>query len=73
MNEQPLACMNSATRDRLYSRCCQAITEAGPKAESLLLARLVLLLLEQVNDEARCTQAIEQALRDLPIPTLSAL
>lgn len=73
MNPQSFDGMDSAARDRLYSQCCRAISEAGPKAESLLLARLVLLLMEQVNDETRCTLAIEQALRDLPIPTLSAL
>lgn len=73
MNLQPLDGLDSGARDRLYSQCCQAISVAGPKAESLLLARLVLLLIEQVNDEARCTQAIEQALRDLPVPTMSAL
>lgn len=73
MNPQSLDGMDSAARDRLYSQCCQAISAAGPKAESLLLARLALLLMEQVNDEARCTRAIEHALRDLPIPTMSAL
>lgn len=73
MNSQIPTSMDSGARDRLYSQCCQAISEAGTQAESLLLARLVLLLMELVNDEARCTQAIEQALRDLPTPTMSAL
>ena len=59
-------------RDRLYATCAQAITEAGPAREPLFLARLALLLMEQVGDEARCRQALDEALRDLPLPSLSA-
>lgn len=59
-------------RDRIYAHCARAITEAGSERESLFLARLVLLLCEQVGDEARCRQAIDDALRALPIPSLSA-
>lgn len=59
-------------RDRLYAACARAITEAGPERESLFLARLALLLFEQVGDEARCSAALAHALRDLPVPSLSA-
>ncbi len=59
-------------RDRLYATCAQAITEAGTAREPLFLARLALLLMEQVGDEARCRQALDEALRDLPLPSLSA-
>ncbi len=59
-------------RDRLYARCAEAITAAGASRESLLLARLALLLFEEVGDEARATAAIESALADLPEPSLSA-
>lgn len=59
-------------RDRLYAACAHAITEAGPAREALFLARLALLLMEQVGDEARCRQALDEALRDLPLPSLSA-
>lgn len=59
-------------RDRLYAACAHAITEAGPAREALLLARLALLLMEQVGDEARCRQALHEALRELPVPSLSA-
>jgi len=59
-------------RDRVYAECARAITEAGPERESLFLARLALLLFEQVGDEARCSAALVQALDGLPAPSLSA-
>jgi hypothetical protein len=65
--------LNPAARDRLYAACARAITEAGPERESLLLARLALLLFEQVGDEARCQQALAEALDALPTPSLSAM
>ena len=40
--------------------------------ESLFLARLALLLFEQVGDEARCRAALAHALDRLPTPSLSA-
>ena len=62
----------SDARDRLYAECARAITEAGAERESLFLARLALLLFEQVGDEARCRAALADALRALPVPSLSA-
>ncbi|HZF82625.1 MAG TPA: hypothetical protein VE084_03950 [Burkholderiaceae bacterium] len=59
-------------RDRLYAACANAITEAGPARESLFLARLALLLFEQLGDEARCHKALADALEALPVPSLSA-
>jgi len=59
-------------RDRLYAECARAITEAGAERESLFLARLALLLFEQLGDEARCRTALADALRALPVPSLSA-
>ncbi|RZL64143.1 MAG: hypothetical protein EOP81_09850 [Variovorax sp.] len=59
-------------RDRLYAACANAITEAGEARESLFLARLALLLFEQVGDEARCKRALADALAELPVPSLSA-
>ena len=59
-------------RDRLYAECARAISESGAERESLFLARLALLLFEQVGDEARCRAALADALRDLPTPSLSA-
>lgn len=59
-------------RDRLYADCANAISEAGAARESLFLARLALLLFEQVGDEARCRAALADALHALPVPSLSA-
>ena len=59
-------------RDRIYAECARAISEAGSERESLFLARLALLLFEQVGDESRCRDAIADALKALPIPSLSA-
>jgi hypothetical protein len=59
-------------RDRVYAECARAISAAGAERESLLLARLALLLFEQLGDEARCRAALAQALDDLPVPSLSA-
>jgi len=59
-------------RDRLYAECARAISEAGAERESLFLARLALLLFEQVGVEARCRRALADALDALPVPSLSA-
>ena len=59
-------------RDRLYAECARAISEAGAERESLFLARLALLLFEEVGDEARCREALSDALHALPVPSLSA-
>jgi len=59
-------------RDRVYAACANAISAAGAEREALFLARLALLLFEQVGDEARCHAALADALDALPIPSLSA-
>ena len=59
-------------RDRIYAECARAISEAGRERESLFLARLALLLFEQLGDEQCCRTALHDALRDLPQPSLSA-
>lgn len=66
------AALAPEARDRLYADSARAVTEAGPARESLFLARLALLLFEQVGDEARCRQALADALDALPVPSLSA-
>ena len=63
---------DAAVQDRVYAHCSNAIAEAGRERESLFLARLALLLFEQVRDEDRCNAAIDAALADLPVPSLSA-
>lgn len=70
MNTAPA--LPADARDRLYAACARAVTEAGTQRESLFLARLALLLFEQVGDEARCQQALADALDALPAPSLSA-
>lgn len=65
--------LDDLARDRVYTRCAQAVSEAGASREPLFLARLALLLFEQVGDEARCLAAIDEALRELPEPSLSVL
>jgi hypothetical protein len=64
--------MTPDARDRLYADCARAITEAGTERESLFLARLVLLLFEQLGDEHLCRKALDDALEALPVPSLSA-
>ncbi|MGJ7493475.1 hypothetical protein ACSFA8_00235 [Variovorax sp. RT4R15] len=66
------ATLQPEARDRLYAACANAISEAGGARESLFLARLALLLFEQVGDEARCRQALADALEALPLPSLSS-
>lgn len=58
-------------RDEAYRACCQAISAAGPQAESLYLARLALLLMEALGDLPACLRAIEAAGHDLPEPRMS--
>lgn len=64
--------LNERARDQLYTRCARAISHAGREAESLFLARLALLLFEQIGDEKVCEEAIAAALHELPAPSLSA-
>ncbi|MEJ7931666.1 hypothetical protein WG922_16965 [Ramlibacter sp. AN1015] len=63
---------DASAQDSVYAACSNAIAAAGRERESLFLARLALLLFEQVGDEQRCKQAIDAALRELPMPSLSA-
>ncbi|HEY8358543.1 MAG TPA: hypothetical protein VIL30_13885 [Ramlibacter sp.] len=63
---------DAAAQDRVYAHCSNAIAAAGREKESLFLARLALLLFEQVGDEQVCKAAIDAALKDLPTPSLSA-
>jgi hypothetical protein len=64
--------LSAAARDRVYASVARATSEAGRSREALFLARLALLLFEQVGDEAACERAIAAALDSLPEPSLSA-
>ena len=67
-----MASLDDLQRDEVYRACCLAITAAGQERESLYLARLALLLMEEVGDVSRCLAAIEAAGRDLPQPQVPA-
>lgn len=70
---QPLPIPDTATaRERLYVRLADGVTAAGAARESLVLARLALLLFERLGDEAASAAAIDAALHELPTPSLSA-
>lgn len=63
--------LEDLARDRVYTRCARAVSEAGSEREAMLLARLVLLLCERVGNEEQCMAAIGEALDGLPYPSLS--
>jgi hypothetical protein len=63
--------LTEAQRDEFYSHCAHAINAAGRPRESLLLARLALLLADELGDIDRAKAAIDAALKDLPEPTLA--
>jgi hypothetical protein len=63
--------LTTEARDALFRECALAITSAGRERESLFLARLALLLMEAVGDEARCRDALVAAARELPAPSLA--
>ncbi|KQP49954.1 hypothetical protein [Pseudorhodoferax sp. Leaf274] len=69
---EAVSALDADARDRLYAACADAITKAGAAREALFLARLALLLMEQVGNEARCRAALDEALHQLPLPSLSA-
>ena len=67
-----MSTFSADARDHVYASVAHATTEAGRSREALFLARLTLLLFEQIGDAAACERAIADALRDLPEPSLSA-
>ena len=56
--------LTEAERDEAYTRICLAISEAGERRESLFLARLCLLLAEEVGDAGSIGAAIAAAKLD---------
>ena len=48
-------------RETAYSSLCEALTEAGPERETLFLARLSLLLAEELSDPAAFARALASA------------
>jgi hypothetical protein len=64
--------LEAPARDRLYAALALAIDEAGPEREALFLSRLALVLFESLGDETAASQAVADARRELPSPSLSA-
>lgn len=48
-------------RERAYTNLCDAVTAAGEDKESLFLARLCLLLMEELGDAERLEAVLAQA------------
>ncbi len=63
--------LTETQRDEFYTHCAQAVNEAGRERESLLLARLALLLADELGDIQRAKAAVDAALKDLPVPSLA--
>jgi hypothetical protein len=63
--------LTEAQRDEFYTHCAHAINMAGRPRESLLLARLALLLADELGDIERAKAAVDAALKDLPEPILA--
>lgn len=57
--------MNAQELDDAYTRLCHALTEAGEAQTPMVLARLALLLMQEVGDAARVTKAIDDAVAGL--------
>ncbi len=63
--------LTDAQRDEFYTACAHAVNTVGRTRESLLLARLTLLLADALGDIDRAKAAIAAALKDLPEPRLA--
>lgn len=53
--------MTQQQLDELYTRACAAMTTLGEDKTPLFLARLVLLLMQALDDPQRAAHAIEAA------------
>lgn len=56
--------MTEQELDEVYTRVCRRIETAGAGRTERYLARLVLLLMGEVNDRARIERAIDAALEE---------
>jgi hypothetical protein len=52
---------NQQDREAAYTSLCEALTDAGRAGETLLLARLALLLAEELSDPAAFARALAAA------------
>ena len=53
--------MNAQELDDVYTKLGYALTDAGEEKTPMVLARLVLLLMQRVDDAAKVSTAIDQA------------
>lgn len=60
-----MTAMSAAQLDELYTKLCYGLTDRGSEQTPTVLARLVLLLMHEVDDPAAIDRAIDEAL-DLP-------
>jgi hypothetical protein len=63
--------LTETQRDEFYTHCALAVNQAGRSRESLFLARLALLLADELGDINRAKLAVDAALKDLPEPSLA--
>lgn len=56
-----MSAWNQSGRDRAYTGLCDAITAAGEKGEPLFLARLCLLLMEEIGDVEMFEKILKEA------------
>ena len=63
--------LTETQRDEFYTHCAMAVNQAGRERESLLLARLALLLADELGDIDRAKSAVDAALKNLPVPSLA--
>ena len=56
---------STEANERLYDALAEAIDRAGPEKEALFLTKLVLLLANQIADEASINRALELALHPI--------
>ena len=54
--------MNAAELDELYTELCRGLSERGEADTPMILARLALLLMGEVDDPGRIRAAIQEAL-----------
>ena len=68
MNEQPMtqSKFTDGDRDDVYTDCCHAVSAVGQEREALFLARLAMLLAEEIGDAGRVRALIKAALDGLP-------
>ena len=53
--------MNAQELDDVYTRLGYALTDVGEEKTPMVLARLVLLLMQRVDDAGKVSAAIDQA------------